>query len=192
MFELQPLTTENTINLIGVICTILTIVFSISSAKKSLQEAIYQQKNENSLKKIDTLPKLLNAFIDSIISLVIYTYVMPDENKKKEASENFDNTLPEMQSILVMYGSGEALKIFYELKMLLINAANGVNTKLADIFSLVILLCAQIRHDLTNESVKLKYFFDLLIPQMNDHQEDVYISAKYYIEQLELPFSDFI
>ncbi len=191
MFELHPLTTEDTINLIGIICTVWTIAFSISTAKKSLQEAIYQQKNENSLKNIDTLPKYLNAFINSIISLIIYTYVTPDKDKHQEASQNFDNTLPEIQSVLIMYGSDEALKIFYELKMLLMNTAQGAVTKITDIFSLAVLLCAQIRYDLTGESVKLKYFVDLLLPKMNEGQEEIYTSAKQYIEQLQLSFRDF-
>lgn len=186
MFEFSPITTENLIDLLGIAGTAITIIVSIHVAKTSLENVFLQQKAENSLRRIDELPLLLNQFIDSTKALVIYTYVTQNETKRKEASQAFDETLPQLQRILLMYGSPASIKVFLELKQQLVATANGGNMKLADLFALMLLLCAQIRQDLTNEPICLNYFLDLLAPEMINHKEDVYISAKRFISDFGL------
>ena len=102
------------IDLLGALGTIIAIIASVYIAKSSLENVLVQQKAENSLKRIDELPKLLNDFIDSTKSLVICAYVTHDKDKQKEASKNFDSTLPQLQRILLS-----------ELESLKEYAANG-------------------------------------------------------------------
>lgn len=186
MFELSPITTENLIDFLGIAGTLITIIVSIHIAKTSLKNVFLQQKAENSLKRIDELPLLLNQFIDSTKALVIYTYVIPNETKRQEASQAFDETLPQLQRILLMYGSTFSIKVFIELKSLLVAAANGKNIQLADLFALLILLCAQIRQDLTSDPIGFNSFLDLFAPEMINQKEDIFISAKEYISKFGL------
>lgn len=187
MFQLSSLTTDNLIEIIGIIATIATIIVSFVVAKNAVKSALFEQKAENSLKRIDVLPDILNDFINSNKALIIYSYVSPNKIKHDEAAQAFNASLPKLQNTLLMYGSKEAIKIFYELISQLRAVSTGKrDIKIADLFSLLILLCSQIRYDLTNEKIDFEYYFGLLSPEMIEHKEDVFISAREYISKFKL------
>lgn len=187
MFQLSPLTTDNLIEIIGIIGTIITIITSVIVAKNALKNTLLEQKTENSLKRIDALPDILNDFINSNRALIIYSYVIRNEAKHKEASQAFDAALPKLQNTLLMYGSIESVKVFYELiSQLRMAVGEKKDIKIADLFSLLLLLCSQIRYDLTNEKIGLDYYFYLLAPEMKEHKEEVFASARGYSSKLKL------
>lgn len=186
MFDLKALTTENLIECIGVLVTLGTIIGSLFIARKSLRDALAQQKTENALKNIDALPEMLNDFINTIISLLVCTFVNPDETKKQEVSAKFDEIFDKLQYILLMYGSITSIRVFKELKTILMKAANGGTVVTADIFALAILLCVQVRHDLMNEDISLRYFVELIMARIPNQKDEVYESCNKYISTFKM------
>lgn len=55
------------------------------------------------------------------------------------------------------------------------------------LYSLLVLLCAKIRHDLTGTDIDFIYYYDLLVPQMSDGKKGVYNFAQQYIAKFNLP-----
>lgn len=186
MFELSAIKTADLINIIGIICTIITIILSIHSAKTALKNALEQKQKENSLKRIDELPYLVECFINSIKGMIIYFYVEKDAKKHEQASTLFNSTLPRLQHILIMYGSKKEINLFLELKKMLTLVVEGEDASIADVFALLMLLTAQIRQELTGDSIELKNFIELLIPELHHHLQNIYISAESYISKFEL------
>lgn len=185
MFELQPLTTENIIDCVGILCTIITIVLSIKGAKKTLKEAILQQKEENSLKRIDEIPSLLDKNLNSIITLTQRSFGGNDKYTRKEAANEYDKNYFEMRKILIAYGSKESIKIFCELRRLLYLVKDNNELRKSDlieIYAIMVLLYVQIRYDLNEEFIELNYFVELLLPGL-EKEDEIYDSIKKYADK---------
>ena len=177
--------------------TFLTVFISIRLAGATLKNALIEQKTENTLKRIDTLPDILMNFIESNTELIV-CWIEEQNNagnqnnqnkiRRKKASEKYDASLKDLEKILLMYGSKEAVKLLHELVTLMRSIVNDRKTlALSYLYSLLVLLCAQIRHDLTGVDIDFIYYYDLLVPQMTDGEKGVYNFAQQYIEKFNLP-----
>ena len=84
MFNLKPLSTDNLIDIIGILATIISIYL----AQRTAKNAFLALKTENRLKKIDELPSTLNDFMEAFRKELYYEYIEPDEIEKKEYTMN--------------------------------------------------------------------------------------------------------
>ena len=186
MFCLRPISTDNLISLLGFVLTLLAIIISVYQFNKTIKNTYLQQKNEISLKRVSEISELLDIFARSIVSILIYSMVQPDKEKHIEASKSFDETMPKIKSVLLMYGSNESVKLFQRLRNLLIDSVEGGTILIADVFALVTLLYAQVRLDITNIRIDSKNILNLLLPEAELHEEDIAASINVFVSEFSL------
>lgn len=183
MLDLITITTDNMLDFVMIIVTLIGIL----AAKNSITKTIAEQKNENRLKNVDELPSLIFNFVKSISEMIFYYNVEGDSEKHKAARDKFNHTLPKLRDILLMYGSKESVKVFHEITVQLpLLGSEKESMEIADLYALLLLLYTTVRYDLNNERIDFEILFDLLIKEARYHKQSIKGAINKYKKILKL------
>lgn len=184
MFNLTKVTTDNIIEIIGIILTIITITISIWQVGKTINHSLVEARQQMALEQTGELPLQVAEFC-SAASNVATGIVLGQDQMTDEQKEEFNNSKqrqnklqPMIKNRIYAYGSNDAIKIYTQFEKTISNP-NG-NQISVDAYYILPLLLAQVKMDVTGETVNPLIFFNSLMPQFKEHSD----KAKAYINEM--------
>lgn len=190
MIDLSKLTTDNLIQIVGVILTLIVIGVSINQFGKTISHSLVEAKQKTALEQTSELP-LLVAELCSSASDVAAGITLGEDNLTKgqlldfEKSKKVQNEiLPLIKNNILSYGSNDAIKIFIKFDEAIFNSNDeGISV---EAYYILPLLLTQIKMDVIGEVVDPLVFFKSFMPQFKNHTDKAGEHINKVIDDLEL------
>ena len=186
MFNLSKITTQDLIQSVGILLTLVVIGVSISQFSKNVSNSISQAKKQTALEQTSELPLQVSEFCinaSNVATVIVLTENGIDidaaiEAEFKASKEKQDELLPIIKNNILAYGSNDALQLFIEFEKGISNSdKNQIDI---NVYYLLPLLLSQVKMDVTGEVVDPMNFLNSLMPQFKEHNT----RAKEYINEL--------
>lgn len=156
------------------IITIIGFVINILITQNSIKKEVIKKKTDITLAKLEDAPFEILELLDKILNKSKPEIVVKDFKK--------------LTSKIFSYGNKDAIKIVSTMQQhnYSMNLNNSNNTKDYKVMCYYILLCCQIKYDLTNIEVGPEYWFKLRITDYNKTYMEIKESNNRIVNELGL------
>lgn len=196
-------TISDIIDAVGVVATLLGIIFAVYSTNRTIRSSFTQIQKTNMIEKTSELPLKIFEFTRvATAAFACGANIASDSISEEDRScfqkqfQEYDKTqsklLDEIIPMLLAYGSENTIEIFNEFFMPLREMVNNPeDVKMIEdvmsIYSKLPLICSLIKYDVTGEITNPSIIFKTQMSSFSGYQKDFKMETNNLIDKRKLP-----